>query len=68
MHTRSRGTASRCTAGRNRWPRDGTLSMTPNTAFFDAYRDEPRWQRLLAKLGLDEATLSAIPLVTPALL
>ena len=48
--------------------RDGTLSLTPNTAYFAAYREERRWQRLLARLGLDNSTLTAIPLEVPALL
>ena len=47
---------------------DGTLSLTPNTAYFDAYRKERSWQRLLTRLGLDESTLTAIPLEIPALL
>ncbi len=45
----------------------GALSMTPDTAFFAEYRDDERWQRLLAAIGQNPQTLEAIPLTVPAL-
>ena len=46
---------------------EDALSMTPNTAFFADYRDDDRWQRLMASIGQDPGTLAAIPLKVPTL-
>lgn len=46
---------------------EGNLSMPPNTAYFSGYEDGPRFQRVLASLGMAPEELAGVALKLPPL-